>query len=250
MWPGLGPRWWPVKSPHPSRVVRSFGPRALGLQAGLPDPVEVVPDLGPGAILAGQRRHQVNVIGGMTDRHPPHPQVIALESEPRAVHDLGRDLRPLRIGQDTVLGGGAYRAVPHRLAVAGTGEGRQRLGQQPGQAAQIRRPAGAAFRLQFRRISEPGDPALDCVPRAAASVTSAANAPRASPDRAAAALTSSNSSSVSENCTTFGRDTPCRDRRRLTVLATTTTRSTAEPSSGGNKSGPTSAAHCGAGLIV
>ena len=58
--------------------------------------------------------------------------------------------------------------------------------------------------------------------RAAASVTSAANAPRASPDRAAAALTSSNSSSVSENCTTFGRDTACRDRRRLTVLAMTT----------------------------
>src|ERR1700690_992337 len=30
MWPGLGPRWWPVKSPHPSRrACRSFGPRAV-----------------------------------------------------------------------------------------------------------------------------------------------------------------------------------------------------------------------------
>src|SRR5215469_11150010 len=28
MWPVLSPRWWPVKSPHPSRVVRVFGPRA------------------------------------------------------------------------------------------------------------------------------------------------------------------------------------------------------------------------------
>lgn len=46
------------------------------------------------------------------------------------------------------------------------------------------------------------------------SAASAANAPRASPDRSAARLTSSNSSSVSENCTTRGRDTACRDRRR------------------------------------
>src|SRR5215469_2384777 len=28
MWPVLSPRRWPVKSPHPSRVVRVFGPRA------------------------------------------------------------------------------------------------------------------------------------------------------------------------------------------------------------------------------
>ena len=92
--------------------------------------------------------------------------------------------------------------------------------------------------------SRNGDPALACVPRAAASVTSAANAPRASPDRAAAALTSSNSSSVSENCTTFGRDTACRDRRRLTVLATTITPIPApSPSWSGPRPVPTSAAH-------
>src|SRR5215469_12229577 len=29
MWPVLSPRRWPVKSPHPSRVVRVFGPRAV-----------------------------------------------------------------------------------------------------------------------------------------------------------------------------------------------------------------------------
>ena len=68
--------------------------------------------------------------------------------------------------------------------------------------------------MSSTRASRTGDPALAGTPRAAASVTSAANAPRASPDWAAAALTSSNSSSVSENCTTFGRDTACRDRRR------------------------------------
>jgi hypothetical protein len=92
-------------------------------------------------------------------------------------------------------------------------------------------------------------PALDCVPRAAARVTSAANAPRASPDRAAAALTSSNSSTVSENCTTFGRGTACCDRRR-TVLVTITTHSTAAPSPGGTAPRPTNATHCGAGPIV
>ena len=130
---------------------------ALGFLAGLPDAVEVVPDLGPGAVLAGQRGHDVNVIGGVPYGHPPHPQVIALGREPGVVHDPRRDLRPLRIRQDPVLGGGAYRAVPDRLVVAGTGEGCQRLGQQPVQAAQVRCPAGTAFRLQFRRIGEPGD---------------------------------------------------------------------------------------------
>ena len=52
-------------------------------------------------------------------------------------------------------------------------------------------------------------------PRAAASVTLAANAPRASPALAAASQTSSNSCSVSENCTTLVRGTAWRDRKEL-----------------------------------
>ena len=61
------------------------------------------------------------------------------------------------------------------------------------------------------------------MPRVAANVTSAAKAPRAGPARAAAPLTSSNSASVSENCTTFGRDTASRDRRLRISPGTTIT---------------------------
>ena len=104
--------------------------------------------------------------------------------------------------------------------------------------------------MSSTRASRNGDEALADTPRAAASVASAANAPRAIPDRAAEALTCSNSSSVSENWTTFGRDTACRDRRRLTVLATTTTSIHHRAPCGGTAPGPTSAAYCGTGPIV
>src|SRR6185437_10534390 len=57
----------------------------------------------------------------------------------------------------------------------------------------------------------------------AASTASAANAPLASPSLSAAALTSANSSSVSENCTTRGRDTACRDGRRTAPSDTSIT---------------------------
>jgi hypothetical protein len=53
--------------------------------------------------------------------------------------------------------------------------------------------------------------------------------PSGQPDRAAAALTSSNSSSVGENCTTFGRDSACLDRRRLDALATPVTLTHSDP---------------------
>ena len=104
--------------------------------------------------------------------------------------------------------------------------------------------------MSSTRASRNGDEALADTPRAAASVASAANAPRAIPDWAAEALTCSNSSSVSENWTTFGLDTACRDRRRLTVLATTTTSIYHRAPSGGTAPGPTSAAYCGAAPIV
>jgi hypothetical protein len=37
----------------------------FGVPAGFPDPVEVIPDSGPGPVLAGQRRDDVDVIGGV-----------------------------------------------------------------------------------------------------------------------------------------------------------------------------------------
>ena len=76
------------------------------------------------------------------------------------------------------------------------------------------RRTSPAAAITSASASRSGDHALARAPRADASAASAANAPRASPDRSAARLTSSNSSSVSENWTTRGRDTACRDRRR------------------------------------
>jgi hypothetical protein len=100
----------------------------LGSPACLPYPIEVVPDLRPGAVLPGQGCHQMNVIRGMPDCNPPNPQVITLTREPGTVHDLLRDLRPLGVGQDPVTGRGADRAMPHRLVIPRAGQGGQRLG--------------------------------------------------------------------------------------------------------------------------
>lgn len=63
--------------------------------------------------------------------------------------------------------------------------------------------------------------------------------PRAIPASAAAWLTWSNSSWVSENCTVFGRGTACRDRRRTTSSATMTTPDLeSRPSAIGTAPGP------------
>src|SRR6266480_4841275 len=78
----------------------------------------VIPGAGPPAVLAGQRGDDVDVVGGMPDRHPPHPQIITAGGEPGAVHHPGRDLGPFRIRQHPVLGRGADRAVPDRHVVS------------------------------------------------------------------------------------------------------------------------------------
>jgi hypothetical protein len=83
----------------------------LGLLAGFPHAIEVIPGFRPGAVLAGQGRYQVNVICGVLDRDPPHPHVITFRIPPGAVHDARRDLRPLGVGEHPVLGGGADRVL-------------------------------------------------------------------------------------------------------------------------------------------
>jgi len=88
--------------------------------------------------LAGQSRHDVNVVQGVSDRHPPHTQIITLRRQPCPVHDPGRHLRPLAVRKHAVFGRGTHRAVPHRLVTALEGKRRYRLSQQPHQATQIR----------------------------------------------------------------------------------------------------------------
>lgn len=110
---------------------------AFRVLAGLPDAEVVVPDLRADLVLPGQGRHQVDVIGGVPDRHPAHREVIPGRGEAGPVHDGGCHLRPLGVGQQSVLGGGADRAVPYQLAVVRPVERGQGLGEQPGQAAEV-----------------------------------------------------------------------------------------------------------------
>ena len=86
----------------------------------------------------------------------------------------------------------------------------------------IRRTSPAAA-ISSPSASRSGEAPRAWTPRAAANVASAANAPRASPQRSAAPLTLSNSPSVSENCTTFGRGTASRVRRRAALPLKLTT---------------------------
>jgi hypothetical protein len=120
----------------------------------LPHPVEVVPEARLRAVLAGQGRHDVDVIVSMANCHPSHTGLVTLRCKAGAVHDLGCDARPLDVGQDPVSRCRADRAVPHRFGVSRPSERRQWLRQQPGQAPQIRRTAEAALWLQFGRIAE------------------------------------------------------------------------------------------------
>jgi hypothetical protein len=123
-----------------SAVRRSRGTQpepALGGLAGFPHPVELVPGLHSAAVLAGQRRSDMDVIRGVPDRDPPHPGIVAVGRQPGPVHDPGRDLTPLRIGQHPVPWGGPDRAMPDRLIATTQGVEGHRLGEQPGQPTQI-----------------------------------------------------------------------------------------------------------------
>ena len=147
----------------PRLAVRSAG--AVDLQpvpllrgdAGVADPVAGVPGADPGAVLPGQHRHEVDVVGSVADGDPPHALVVlTMWGQPGAGHHVPRDLRPLRIGQHAVFGSGAHRAVPDRfrarqaaLPVVGQPE--------PGdQAAEVAPTIRAETRFKARRVAVAG----------------------------------------------------------------------------------------------
>jgi len=51
----------------------------------------------------GQRRHDVNVIRRMPERHPPDPELVISPREPRPAHDVRRDLSPLGIRESVLV---------------------------------------------------------------------------------------------------------------------------------------------------
>ncbi|RMI46134.1 hypothetical protein EBO15_07890 [Actinomadura harenae] len=85
--------------------------------AEVPDQVPVVPGGRANAVGAGQRGDHVDVVDGVPDGDPADGVRVALGRESDSVHHLARDPRPLRIGQDRVLGRGAKGRMPNRSVV-------------------------------------------------------------------------------------------------------------------------------------
>jgi hypothetical protein len=136
-------------------VGRGGGPQPvalLGGHAGVPDPVPFVVDAGPGPVLAGQHGDQVDVVGSVADRDPAHRVVfVPARAQPGAMHHILGYLRPFRVGQHPVLGGGAHRAMPDRLGVPPLAERVMREPQQADKAAEVPAAAGAQRGFQVRR---------------------------------------------------------------------------------------------------
>ena len=130
----------------------------LGGQAGVPDPVAFVLHAGAGAVLAGQHRHQVDVVGAVADRDPAHRVVFfPARAQPGAVHHILRYLRPFGVGEHPVFGGGAHRAVPDRLGVPPLAEHVVRELEQPGQTAEVPPPGRAQRGFQVSGVPVAGD---------------------------------------------------------------------------------------------
>ena len=128
-------------------VGRGGGPQPvplLGGQAGIADPVPLVHDARTDPVLAGQHRHQVDVVRAVPDRDPPHRVVfLPARAQPGTVHHIRRDAGPFAVGEQAVLGGGAHRAVPDRLGVPPLAEHVVREPEQPGQSAEVPAAVGA-----------------------------------------------------------------------------------------------------------
>jgi hypothetical protein len=126
--------------------------------ARLTDPVPLVRQPRLAAVLTGQHRDDVDVIGSVADGDPAAPVVLLPAGrQASAVHDVPGDLRPLVIGQHPVFGGGADGAVPDRAIEAARPEHGVRLLEQAAQAAEVAAAVRAQRRLQLGRVPPPGD---------------------------------------------------------------------------------------------
>jgi len=152
--PGRAARGGPVSWGRWAKTVTSFD----GL-AGLADPVEVVPDPWLGPVLPRQGGDDVNVILGVPDRDPSHRIVVAESRETGAVHDLFRDLRPLGVGKNRIVGRSPGHAMPYRLVEPLSNQRGGRLAQQSVEPTEIPRSVAPERGLQFRRMPPPGDQA-------------------------------------------------------------------------------------------
>ncbi|WP_050501467.1 hypothetical protein [Streptomyces sp. NRRL F-3218] len=87
------------------------------------------------AVLAGEGRHDVDVVVGVTDRHPPAGVGVAVRGDAGGVDHLGGDGRPLGVRQGPVGGFVTDGDVPHVL-------GRFRAAQRLDRGVQEQREVG------------------------------------------------------------------------------------------------------------
>ena len=136
--------------PQPEPLLR--GP------ARLPHLVVVVPQAGARAVLAGQHRDDVDVVGGVPDRDPADRVVVlAVRGEAGAVHDVAGELGPFVVGEHPVAGGGADRAVPDRFGEAAVAERFLGLLEQAGEVAEVAVAVVAERGFEFGGMAPAGD---------------------------------------------------------------------------------------------
>ena len=93
----------------------------------------------------------------MPDRHPADRLIVlTVWGKPGPVHNVAGDLRPLAVGEDAVLRGGADRAMPHRVFVAAPAQCGVWLLEQPGQVAEVAAPVLAERGFQLGRVAPAG----------------------------------------------------------------------------------------------
>ena len=120
--------------------------------------VVVVPQAGARAVLAGQHRHDVDVVRGVPDRDPADRVVVlAVGGEAGAVHDVAGELGPFVVGQHPVAGGGADRAVPDRFGDAAVAERFLGLLEQAGEVAEVAVAVVAERGFEFGGVAPAGD---------------------------------------------------------------------------------------------
>ena len=144
--PGRVPRLGPARPPGRGPVGPGHRHQAvLGLDVAqrLADPVVLVVQMGPAAIVAGQHGHDMDVVAAVVHRDPRHRLVfLAVAGQAGAVHDLRRDPHPRAVAQVRVAGRGADRAVPHRVGRGAVAEHRQRNSISPVRRRKSRWPPG------------------------------------------------------------------------------------------------------------
>ena len=131
----------------------------LGGSACLADAVPLVGGAEPAAVLAGEHRHDVDVVIAVPDRDPADRVVLLRRTGDRPVRCMMSPAICAHSSSDSIRSRGAARtdAMPDRAVEAPAAERGVGLVEQPVQAPEVPAAVGAERRLQFGRVAPPGD---------------------------------------------------------------------------------------------